>query len=193
MTGHLDGHPMRHKVMGGDYNEETHLLQHDVMEDETWDLMQEINRKLDILLVRTAPKTKAVKKRAAIKHDYPEAFEHIVRAYPQRKPSGSKRAAYAAYSTRQQEGFTYKEMLEGARRYCKYTDAEGLTGGRYVMMLSTFLGPRCEFQNEWEIPEPEVKQPQTDGEWFAAGLAKGLQPRPGESMADFKQRVQRTR
>mgnify|MGYP000741556341 CR=1 FL=1 len=165
-------------------------LEMETMEDNHWDLMQEINRKLDILLARTAPKPKTVTKRSAIKHDYPEDFEQVNRAYPQRKPAGNKRAAFAAYSQRKQEGFTAQDILAGARRYRAYTDAEGLTGSKYVMMLSTFLGPRCEFENAWELPEPEVKRPQTRDEWLMYGQKNGIVARTGESWDDLIKRIQ---
>jgi len=56
------------------------------------------------------------------------------------------------------------------------------------MQAATFFGPRREWENDWAIPE-QATQPKTDDEWMAYGQKLGIPARPGESMAEDKQRL----
>jgi hypothetical protein len=56
------------------------------------------------------------------------------------------------------------------------------------MQAATFFGPRREWENDWAIPDMAT-QPRTDDEWIAYGQKQGIVARPGESMAEYKQRL----
>jgi hypothetical protein len=155
-------------------------------EDMTWDLMQEINRKLDILLARTAPKVKAVK---PTKFDYDDFFNKVWESYPKRLGNNPKVMAYRAYNARRAENISPEVLAAGVRRYKAFCDATGKTGTEFVMQASTFFGPRYEFEEEWKLPTVENIQPRTNEEWMKKGVSIGVEPRTSESWADYIQRV----
>lgn len=86
---------------------------------------------------------------------YSADFEKIWKAYPKRSGSNPKLAAWKAWQARLKSGVTPDEMVEGAERYASYCQSQGMVGGPYVKMASTFLGPDLHFQEDW-MPIPAV-------------------------------------
>ena len=86
------------------------------------------------------------------------------------------------------EGVTITHMQRGTDRYRRYCDATGKLKTEYVMQGSRFYGSGREYENEWAIPK-QPKSLKTDQVWIDAGKEKGVEPRAGESMAEFKHRL----
>jgi len=156
------------------------------LEDNTWDLMLEINRKLDVLLERTAPKVKAVK---PMRFDYDPVFNEIWQEYPKRLGNNPKNLAYRAYNARRAENISSEVLSAGVKRYKAFCDATHKTGTEFVMQASTFFGPRYEFEEDWTLPTVENIQPRTNEEWFKLGEVKGVHAKPGEDANTYIQRV----
>jgi uncharacterized protein YdaU (DUF1376 family) len=72
--------------------------------------------------------------------------------YPHRSGGVAWERAKKAWKARLAEGHKWNELIEGAKRYCKYCDAANKTGTDYVMHASTFCGPDKGFTQEWDIP-----------------------------------------
>jgi len=99
--------------------------------------------------------------RKASERVYTESFEQAWKLKPSRKPhSNSKVDAFRAWNARIpiNGGFPHdgiddkwkKDMIDGIKRYAAYVKHEGIEP-RYVMQLSTFLGPSQHFLETWEI------------------------------------------
>jgi hypothetical protein len=83
--------------------------------------------------------------------DYPPEFETLWQAYPRRQGSNPKNKAFACWNARQRDGVAPLAMLEGVRRYQNFCQLSEKTGTEFVLQAQTFLGPRREFDNSWEI------------------------------------------
>jgi uncharacterized protein YdaU (DUF1376 family) len=86
---------------------------------------------------------------------YSADFENFWKAYPKRAGSNLKLAAWKAWNARLKAGVAAEEMIEGTDRYAAYCRSQGMVGGPYVKMASTFLGPDLHFLEDW-IPIPVV-------------------------------------
>lgn len=104
-------------------------------------------------------------KKEMVKIDYPDAFEELWAAYPERKPTNPKGKAFKAWKARIREGFAIDTMAAGVGLYAVYVRAEGKEGTSFFMHTATFLGPE-------------------DPPWFS--LAWDDKPQPRDvSAADF--------
>lgn len=147
--------------------------------------LDRIEAKLDRLL-KLAEKRKREPK--SVKAEYDGDFERFWTNYPKRAGSNPKVAAYKAFCARLKEGVMVNHMVAGAIRYGAFCKATGKTGTEYVMQAVRFLGPRQEYENDWKVPELATV-PKTDDEWMHYGQVLGIQAQPGESMAEYKQRL----
>ena len=90
--------------------------------------------------------------------DYPIDFEWVWSNWQKQRPRAGadpKKRAFKAFSARQKEGHTAKEMIEGLCRYGRYCEQTGKFGTEYVMQLATFFGPDCHFENPWLPPKAQ--------------------------------------
>jgi hypothetical protein len=121
------------------------------------------------------------------RNSYPETFEAFWDLYPARSGGNPKRAAFKAWNARIREGVDPQQMVKGAADYAAYCEAMEQDGTPYVMQAATFLGPDYRFLEDYT--PPPAKKPKTNDEWLALANEKGIQARVGESMTEFKKRV----
>ena len=122
-------------------------------------------------------------------HEYTASFEEIWEGYPTRAGTNSKQKAFTAYRMRQMEGVTITELQSGVGRYFEYCRLTGKLKTEYVMAASRFFGSGREYENEWHVPK-QPKKLNSDQDWIAAGIDKGIEARTGETMAELKRRVE---
>ena len=80
-------------------------------------------------------------------------FDLFKNAYPERSGSNPWPKAAAAATARIKGGYSFDQLVDGARRYKRFCDATGKTGTTFVMQAQRFLGPGLEFENEWYLPD----------------------------------------
>ena len=83
--------------------------------------------------------------------EYPAEFETLWQAYPRRQGSNPKNKAFACWNARKRDGVAPAVMLAGVERYRDYCMDSQKIGTEFVLQAQTFLGPRREFDNSWEI------------------------------------------
>lgn len=87
------------------------------------------------------------------RYSYPEDFEAIWEAYPDREGGNPKKAAYRKWRARVNAGVDPAELLEGVKRYARYVEARGMEGGRFVKQAATFFGPDEHWREDYEIQD----------------------------------------
>lgn len=92
-------------------------------------------------------------------NSYPEEFEWIWSAKPEREGGNPKKQAFQACKARIKEGATWRDLAEGVKRYRRYCDAKKLTGSEKVQQMSTFFGTKESFKESWEYA---ANQPATN-------------------------------
>jgi hypothetical protein len=80
-----------------------------------------------------------------------EEFEDAWSIYPKREGSNPKAKALKAWKARVKGGTDPAEMIEGTKRYRRFCDAKGNTGGPYVMQAATFYGPDKRWAEEYSV------------------------------------------
>jgi len=123
------------------------------------------------------------------KFNYPEAFEALWKLYPQREGGNNKKKAFKAYSARIKQNHLHVNIENGVLRYKAFMDATGKIGSEFVMMAATFFGPDEHFYEPWDLPK---EKPKSEA-WEQKALRLNIDPRPGESMDEYKQRVMQHR
>jgi len=78
-------------------------------------------------------------------------------AYPNRAGDQGWRKAQRAAHARIEEGHTWVEILEGAKRYAAYVRSTGNEGTEYVKQAATFLGPDLFFMQPWPLPKSKAE------------------------------------
>lgn len=78
-------------------------------------------------------------------------------AYPTRAGDQGWRKAQRAAHARILEGYSWIEMLEGAKRYAAYVRSTGNEGTQYVKQAATFLGPELLFREPWDPPKSKAE------------------------------------
>ena len=152
-----------------------------------------VNAKLDrilALLENPKPRPQRVVSGRGNAIAYSDGFEQIWKIYPKRAGNNVKAEAYQQFNARVRNGATVLSLKAATELYRDYCAAVGSTGSQYVMEAKRFFGVNKPYEQEWELPEVKVKGPQTDDEWIALGRKLGKEARPGESMYEFKQRLQ---
>ena len=79
---------------------------------------------------------------------------------------------------------------ECIQRYAKFCDATGKTGTEYVMQAATFFGPDKHYENDWTIPATKVTVPKDDQEAIKWGQERGIEPKLGEPMYEYRRRLE---
>ena len=82
----------------------------------------------------------------------PIDFTQFQNAYPKRSGSQPWKRAVKAAEARIKEGAQFSAMIDGARRYAEFCDAEGKAGTQFVMQAATFLGPERHYLEAWDPP-----------------------------------------
>ena len=72
---------------------------------------------------------------------YPDQFEEVWSAYPNREGSNSKGEAYRKYRARINEGIEHQELIQSVINYKKECQLEDKTGTPYIKQTATFFGP----------------------------------------------------
>lgn len=78
-------------------------------------------------------------------------------AYPTRAGDQGWRKAVRAAHARILEGYSWIEMLEGAKRYAAYVRSTGIEATQYVKQAATFLGPDLLFRQPWDPPKSKAE------------------------------------
>jgi hypothetical protein len=125
------------------------------------------------------------------RHEYSADFDEMWKRYPARSGSNPKSKAWGAVRSRLAEYVPIEVLGAGLDRYIAYVEAEGMLGGTFVMQAARFFGVNKEYENEWKVSE-KTTAPRTDQDWILTGSGKGITPRAGESMVEFKRRVEVT-
>jgi hypothetical protein len=95
-------------------------------------------------------KTTARKSRA--KPEEPAEFLDLKIAYPNRAGDQGWRKALRAISARLDQGYTWQQIIEGAKRYAAYVRSTGSEDTQYVKQACVFVGPDLHFLNDWKLP-----------------------------------------
>lgn len=152
--------------------------------------MDRIENKLNrILEIIDKPKVT----RSAPKNEYTDQFEKLWSIYPSRSGSNPKIKAFQAFNARLSEMCDPRDIEQGLRRYAAYCDAMNKTGTELTMQAARFFGPNHEWEADWSIPESAtvVRIPRGEDELVAFGRSIGVDTSPGESWAEYRQRVER--
>jgi hypothetical protein len=94
-------------------------------------------------------------------------------AYPNRAGDQGWRKALRAAHARLEEGHSWTQILDGAKRYAKFVRSTGSEGTEFVKQAATFLGPDLYFQQPWDPPRTKAEN-QVEGnisksqEWLHA-------------------------
>jgi hypothetical protein len=106
----------------------------------------------------------------------PTDFVDCISAYPDRPDALRRRKAFEAWEAAILEGATAAQILAGVQRYAAFCNANGRTGGRYVMAAHNFFADK-QFEHDWAIehddPEPvrfvadDLGQQVDSPEWIA--------------------------
>jgi hypothetical protein len=107
----------------------------------------------DLYQKKKSEKTRTARKNAP----YPPEFLDFKMIYPDRSGDQGWPKARRAANARLKEGHTWTEMMEGARRYAAYAQADGIVGTPYVKQACTFLGPDLFFQLPWDPPKTKAE------------------------------------
>jgi uncharacterized protein YdaU (DUF1376 family) len=102
----------------------------------------------------------------------PIQFSTFQEVYPERAGDYRWGQARHGISARLEEGHTWEEIIEGAKRYREWAMTTGKFATEYVMQASRFVGPDKSFQLPWRATTPPPssgpKKAATFDEWHAA-------------------------
>ncbi|MDB4312026.1 hypothetical protein N9937_01220 [bacterium] len=114
------------------------------------------------------------------RHKYDEGFEQAWKMYP-KCANNNKYKAEQAWKARKADGVSPETMIAGLTKYTAYIKATGC----YVKHAATFFGPAKHFNDDFTLPDPKDKKPQSQAEKEAWATARGFTPRAGESWIDY--------
>lgn len=77
--------------------------------------------------------------------------------YPLRAGDQGWRKAQRAAHARIEEGYSWTEILEGAKRYAEYVRSTGIENTTFVKQAATFLGPDLFFREPWDPPKTKAE------------------------------------
>lgn len=86
----------------------------------------------------------------------PAEFLDFKIAYPNRAGDQGWRKALRAAHARIEEGYSWTEMVEGARRYELFARSTGIESTEFVKQAATFLGPDLFFLQSWDPPKTKA-------------------------------------
>jgi len=120
--------------------------------------------------------------------NYSEEFEALWNLYPKRAGGNPKRKAHMALQARIKQGYDYGDIMEGVKRYATYCKVMALIGSPFVQQTATFLGLNEAWEEDWDIPQKEVKETIDQ-----KGKRLNMPARIGESMDDWQKRIAQAR
>lgn len=82
----------------------------------------------------------------------PDEFRELRSIYPSRAGGQRWRDALAACKARIREGHSWREILDGARRYQAFIRETDREGTEYVLQAATFVGKNKGFLEPWNPP-----------------------------------------
>lgn len=124
----------------------------------------------------------------------PQEFAEAWEIYP-RRPGASKKDALKAWNARLATGVGPELLLAGVKRYANFVKVMQ-TQPQYIKQPATFLGPGDHYLDSWVVPENNVERKNVQPWWSSdqlillEGKKYKLAPYPGESIHEFKGRVQ---
>lgn len=135
------------------------------------------------------PKRKRSRTERAASPLEPEELGEFRLAYPTRAGTQPWRRAISAIRTRLQEGDSWADIIDGARRYRLFCEATFKVSTEYVMQVSTFVGPERHYRQAWTLPTvaPASETPaqaalrRLTARRAAIGLSDFREPLPNES------------
>jgi hypothetical protein len=144
-----------------------------------------IESKLDLILeILNKPKRVNGTKR----HEYSADFDELWKRYPARSGSNPKSKAWGAVRSRLAENVPIEVLGAGLDRYIAYVEAEGMSGGNFVMQAARFFGINKEYENDWEV-SVKTSQPKTNKEWYDKAMELGIKSPAGEGWDSLIARV----
>jgi hypothetical protein len=87
----------------------------------------------------------------------PIDFEELKTTYPNRAGDQGWNKALRAAQARISEGYSWTEIIAGARRYAAFVRASGKEGTEFVKQAATFVGPDKPFLEPWEPPKTKAE------------------------------------
>lgn len=82
----------------------------------------------------------------------PPEFLSFKLAYPGRAGDQGWRKATRAISARIESGYTWQQIIEGAKRYAAYVRSTGNEDTQFVKQACVFVGPDLHFLADWKLP-----------------------------------------
>jgi biotin operon repressor len=83
----------------------------------------------------------------------PLEFFDLKIAYPNRAGDQGWRKALRAVNARLAEGYTWIQIIDGAKRYAAYVRATCNEDTQYVKQACAFVGPDLHFLSDWKLPQ----------------------------------------
>lgn len=128
------------------------------------------------------PKPKRTRTERAARPLEPEELGQFRFAYPPRAGAQPWRRAIAAIRTRLQEGDSWADIIDGAKRYRAFCEATGKVNTEYVMQVATFVGPERHYMAQWTLPAT----PAADESPEQQALRRLADRRAAIGLADFR-------
>lgn len=91
-------------------------------------------------------------------HSAPPEFAAIKAIYPKRAGDQGWPKALRAINARLNEGITWDELTDGARRYAEYVRVTGSENTPYVKQAATFFGPDGHYRLPWTSPPNKAER-----------------------------------
>ncbi|ENC6709550.1 hypothetical protein ABKY54_004156 [Vibrio harveyi] len=82
---------------------------------------------------------------------YCNEFEFLWKERPRREGADPKWSAYKKCKARIKQGATWRELVEGLRRYALYCKIKGKLNTEFVMRMTTFFGNDEYYKNQWTV------------------------------------------
>lgn len=87
--------------------------------------------------------------------------------YPEREGNNPKKDALTQWNKRIAEGHSPQEMLEGAKRYRKFSIDNGSNGTCFVMQAKRFFGQNKEFLETWTVQQKSLGDRTSQNQGFS--------------------------
>jgi hypothetical protein len=90
--------------------------------------------------------------------DHAPEFVDFKISYPNRAGDQGWRKAQRAINARISEGYTWNQIVDGAKRYAAYVRATDSEGTQYVKQACVFVGPDLHFLSDWKPPANKAER-----------------------------------
>jgi hypothetical protein len=122
--------------------------------------------------------------------DEDEQFDHAMLTYPAREGSNPRGEAFKAWTAELRAGASPEEISAGVARYARFVQAKGSVGTQYVMQAARFFAEK-HYREPWTLQPPKERDTwwTNDDRTVRKGRELGIEARPGETMASFRDRI----